>query len=375
MSLLSVVPSPLHHSSAQASWDDWRWQMRNAIRSEADLASNLLLSEDERKALKNLLASGGLPFRVTPHYMRLMLGSHQMQRLRAQVIPSVQERDDLGYQRVDPLGEEDHEAVPHLIHRYADRALLFVTDRCAAYCRYCTRKRLVGQGPTPKKNDLQKALDYIRDHSEIRDVILSGGDALILDDDVLCDLVAELHQISHVDIIRLATRMLTFAPMRFTPELLKRLQEFQPLYFLVHINHPDEIGPDATRAMADLVNAGFPVLNQTVLLKGVNDDVETLQTLFHRLSTLRVRPYYLHQCDLIEKTAGFRVPIKEAIALYGRLRGHLSGLSIPTFVVDIPGGHGKVSLAPNPIVKEDAQQIYLRGFDGRIAAYPLDLPL
>ena len=375
MSLLSVVPQGYQLSPTKESWNDWRWQMRNAIRSKADITPDLFLNDDEIDALEGLLESGGLPFRITPHYMRLMLRSHHMQRLRAQVIPSAQERDDLAFQRTDPLGEEDHEAVPHLIHRYTDRALLFVTDRCASYCRYCTRKRLVGQGPTPKKNELQQALNYIRAHTEIRDVILSGGDALLLDDDVLCELISELHAINHVDIIRLATRMLTFAPMRFTPTLLKRLQRFQPIYFLVHINHPDEVGSEALDAITQMVDAGFPVLNQTVLLKGVNDDVETLKTLFHQLSTWRVRPYYLHQCDLIEKTAGFRVPIKEAIALYGRLRGQLSGLSIPTFVVDIPGGYGKVSLAPNPIVKEDEQQIYLRGFDGRVAAYPLDLPL
>jgi lysine 2,3-aminomutase len=369
-----VSTSDFSGSSSIEDWKQWRWQLKNSIRDLTSLKDHMTLTQDEESKINELSLDGGLPFQITPHYLSLIKATGSVP-LRKQLIPSLSESDDIDFQRRDPLGEADHESVPHLIHRYPDRALMFVTDRCAAYCRYCTRKRLVGQGPTPQRDNWTQAIDYIRAHPEIKDVILSGGDALLLSDTHLLSLLERLQKINHVEIVRLATRFLTFAPMRITKTLVLELKKFQPVYFLVHFNHLDEINKDTEAAISLLVDAGFPVLNQTVLLKGVNDNTRTLKNLFHRLSVLRVRPYYLHQCDLVEKTAGFRVPIKEAIALYGTLRGTLSGLSIPTFVVDIPGGYGKVAMAPNPIVREDETQIYLRGFDGEVAPYPLDKTL
>lgn len=371
--LISEVAKPdLSGSVSLEDWQQWRWQLKNAVRDLVSLKYHLALTQDEEMKITELSLEGGLPFQITPHYLSLIKASGSA-ALRKQLIPSLSESDDMDFQRRDPLGEVDHESVPHLIHRYPDRALMFVTDRCAAYCRYCTRKRLVGQGPTPHRDNWTQAIEYIRSHSEIKDVILSGGDALFLSDTHLFSLLERLQEIEHVEIVRLATRFLTFAPMRVTKELVQGLKQFQPVYFLVHFNHLDELNEDTEEAISLLVDAGFPVLNQTVLLQGINDSTQTLKELFHRLSVLRVRPYYLHQCDLVEKTAGFRVPIKDAIAIYGSLRGQLSGLSIPTFVVDIPGGYGKVAMAPNPIVREDENQIYLKGFDGEIAPYPLDL--
>ncbi len=368
---LVSIKEPIYNSNDSSDWSEWKWQLRNSISDIDQLQNHISLSKEEIDALEQVQKQEGLPFKMTPHYLDLIKTSGSL-ALRRQLIPSFYERDDVDFQRRDPLGEEDHEVMPHLIHRYPDRALLFVTDRCASYCRYCTRKRLVGQGPTPRRKDWDTAINYIEAHSEIHDVILSGGDALFLSDDRLLEILTRLKAIPHVEIIRIATRFLTFAPMRITPEFVEKIKTFQTLYFLVHFNHLDEINNTTERAIALLVDAGIPVLNQTVLLKGVNDNTNTLKDLFHRLSVLRVRPYYLHQCDLVDKTAGFRVPIKEAIATYGALRGQLSGLSIPTFVVDIPGGYGKVALSPNPIVKEDENQIYLKGFDGEVAPYPID---
>ncbi len=370
---LLAVEEPIHNTNItniSSEWSEWKWHLRNSISSITQLQNHFTLSQEELGALQQVENQEGLPFKMTPHYLELMKASSSS-ALRRQLIPSLYERDDVDFQRRDPLGEEDHEVVPHLIHRYPDRALLFVTDRCASYCRYCTRKRLVGQGPTPRREDWDAAMNYIEAHPEIHDVILSGGDALFLSDVNLFDILARLKAIPHVEIIRIATRFLTFAPMRITQEFVDAMKAFHTIYFLVHFNHQDEINSDTERAIARLVDAGIPVLNQTVLLRGVNDNTDALKKLFHRLSVLRVRPYYLHQCDLADKTAGFRVPIKKAIAIYGALRGQVSGLSIPTFVVDIPGGYGKVALSPNPIVKEDENQIYLKGFDGEIAPYPL----
>ena len=369
--LISSTDPVITSSHGSDEWLDWKWQMRHAVRDMSQLLNYISLSDEDSKTFHQVLDNDGLPFKVTPHYLSLIKNSDSL-ALRRQLIPSEKERDDADFQRRDPLGEEDHEVVPHLIHRYRDRALLFVTDRCAAYCRYCTRKRFVGQGPTPDRADWEQALDYIRAHPEINDVILSGGDALFLGDNLLFGLLEKLQSIPHVKIIRIATRFLTFAPMRITQEFVTRMKSFQTIYFLVHFNHEHEINEDTEKAIGLLVDAGIPVLNQTVLLKGVNDETPLLRNLFHRLSILRVRPYYLHQYDLADKTAGFRVPIKEAISIFGGLRGHLSGFSIPTFVIDIPGGFGKVALSPNPIVDEDDDQIYLRGFDGEVAAYPKD---
>ncbi|MFZ9887674.1 MAG: KamA family radical SAM protein, partial [Myxococcota bacterium] len=253
-----------------------------------------------------------------------------------------------------------------------DRVLLLVTDRCASYCRFCTRKRLVGQGPTPTHANLASALDYISAHPEVKEVILSGGDALMLDDERLADVLERVRAIAHVEIIRIATRMLVFAPSRVGPRLLALLEEHHPVYILTHFNHPRELCPEAERAVLALTNAGVPVLNQTVLLAGINDDEATLATLFRHLTRLRARPYYLHQCDLAPGTRRFRVPLTRAQAIITSLRGRVSGLSLPTFVIDVPGGRGKVPMFTSAVVDEDETSILVRGSLGGEARYPKD---
>lgn len=348
---------------------DWRWQLRHAVTNEAEIEQHLSLTERERRAVQ-VFSQSRLPFRVTPHFLSLIDKNDTNCPLRRQLVPQVAELDPDANLRTDPLGEEDHEVVPHLVHRYPDRVLLLATDRCASYCRFCTRKRWVGQGPTPKPADLHRALEYIRAHPQIEEVIVSGGDALMFSDAHLQDMLTQIRSIPHVQIIRLATRMLTFAPMRVTEELLSVLKPLAPIYVMSHINHPKEVSPASEKAIRMLVDAGVVVLNQTVLLKGVNDNRATLCELFKLLVRHRVRPYYLHQCDVVEGSTHFRVPIQQAQALFASLRGHISGLCMPSFVIDVPGGFGKVPMELSPVVEEDEQNLWLRGFDGEIAPYP-----
>lgn len=349
---------------------DWRWQLKNAVRTLEGLERHLTLRDDERRACERLAREGGLPLTITPHYLSLLDADDPEDPLRRQLVPSALEEEDEGWDRRDPLGEEDHEVVPHLVHRYPDRVLLLVTDRCASYCRFCTRKRLVGQGPTPTADDLEQALAYVRAHPEVKEVILSGGDALMLDDARLERVLSRVRAIEHVEIIRLATRMLAFAPTRVTSGLVDVIARHHPVYVLTHFNHPRELCEEAARAVERLTNAGVPVLNQTVLLAGVNDDTDTLATLFRHLTRLRARPYYLHQCDLAPGTRRFRVPLPRAQALVSALRGQVSGLSLPTFVIDVPGGRGKVPMHASAVVEEDDDGVVLRGSLGGLARYP-----
>lgn len=336
----------------------------------------LLLTDDERVAIDGLAAQGGLPLGVTPHFLSLIDPTNPADPLRVQVVPRGAELLPSSWDRKDPLGEEQLEAVPYLVHRYPDRALLLATDRCAAYCRFCTRKRWVGRGPAPTAQQLDAAIAYLAEHPGIREVIVSGGDSLLLADDKLAALLSRLRALPHLDVVRLATRMLAFAPMRVTEELVAVLRAHldvvgaPALYLLSHFNHPRELAPEACAAITALIDAGVPVLNQTVLLRGVNDDRTVLIELFRALTRLRARPYYLHQCDLAFGTEAFRVPLAEAQALYGSLRGELSGLSIPTFVIDVPGGLGKVALGQEVVVGHDDDGLRLRGSRGGVARYP-----
>lgn len=354
----------------------WREQLRRALRTRAELDDALGLTHDEREAIDALAATGGLPLGVTPHFLSLIDRNDPNDPLRVQVVPRGAELAPSSWDRRDPLGEEDLEAVPYLVHRYPDRVLLLATDRCASYCRFCTRKRWVGRGPGPSSDDLEVAVGYVERNPQVREVIVSGGDALLLGDDKLAALLERLRRVPHLDVIRLATRMLAFAPMRVTSELVGVLRAHldvtsaPALYALTHFNHPRELAPAARRAIMALVDAGVPVLNQTVLLRGVNDRREVLVELLRALTRVRARPYYLHQCDLAPGTEAFRVPLHEAQALVGSLRGELSGLSVPTFVVDVPGGLGKVTMAPSAQVGEDDDAVVLRGFGGAHGRYP-----
>ncbi|MBH1988455.1 MAG: KamA family radical SAM protein [Myxococcaceae bacterium] len=348
----------------------WQEELRRSPKSIEDLERFLVLTDSERSALLQLSLKGGLPFQVTEHFLKQINPNDPNDPLRQQIVPRETEFIPFDLERRDPLGEEDHEAVPHLIHRYPDRVLLLVTDRCASYCRFCTRKRWVGQGPTPNLEDFQNALTYIRSNPAIKEVIFSGGDALLLSDRRLLELIRAVRSIPSVEIIRLATRMLAFAPQRIEDSLLQELKAYQPIYFLTHFNHVNELPLETQEAILRLVDNGFPVLNQTVLLKDINDSFQALSELFRKLTYLRARPYYLHQCDLAPGTESFRVPFQRALELLEQLRGHISGLCLPTFVIDVPGGFGKVPIVPNSIVETLPDRIRLKGFRGNEADYP-----
>lgn len=349
--------------------EDWRWQIKNSVKTVAALKQLLPQSEALSSWIDDNFTTMALPFSVTPYFASLMSGDLTCP-IFAQMISSKKELivDD-GAMR-DPLGEEGLQKVPHLVHRYPDRALFLATDRCASYCRFCTRKRWVGQGPSPDKDEHDEAFRYIEQHPSIKEIIFSGGDPLLLGNERINELLGRAFSIEHIDFVRFHTRMLSFAPMRIDDELCAILRNYRPIYLVTHFNHPREITSSTLRAIDALLEAGVVVLNQSVLLKEINDDVDTMRELLHVLVKNRIRPYYLHQCDVTLGTEHFRVPIKQSLDLVEKLRGYISGLCMPTLVIDIPGGHGKVPLAPNPIVREDERFIYLRGFAGGIAPYP-----
>lgn len=354
-----------------SSFQDWRWQIKNSVKTVDQLKQKLPVHPDMDLWLTNNFQSGFLPFSATPYLVSLMSGAPTCP-IFMQMIASAKERLDTEIERIDPLGEEERKRAPHLVHRYPDRVLFLATDRCAAYCRFCTRKRWVGQGPTPLKEQHEEAFNYIENYPVIKEIIFSGGDPLVLTNDRILYLLERAFSIKHIDVVRFHSRMLSFAPMRIDEDLCKIFGQFSPIYFVTHFNHPKEITESAIKSCRMLVQSGVVLLNQSVLLKGINDDEDILKELLRQLVKNRIRPYYLHQCDLINGAGHFRVPIARSLELLNRLRGHISGLCLPTLVVDIPGGHGKVPLVNNPVVAEDERFIYLQGFAGGVAPYPKD---
>lgn len=358
-------------NKASSSSDDWRWQVKNSVKSIDDLTQRLPKNEKMATWLSANFANASLPFSVTPYFISLMSGEVDCP-IFSQVISSALELvSDVGEMR-DPLGEEERQKVPHLVHRYPDRVLFLATDRCAAYCRFCTRKRWVGQGPTPMRDQHEEAFKYIEASPTIKEIVFSGGDPLLLSNDRIEELVARAFSIKHIDVVRFHSRMLSFAPMRVDAGLTQVLHKYSPIYLVTHFNHPRELTPMAVDAITRLQQCGVLILNQSVLLKGINDHEDILKELFRNLVKVKVRPYYLHQCDVINGARHFRVPITRSLELLDKLRGHISGLCLPTLVIDIPGGHGKVPLTKNAIIDEDEKFIYLRGFAGGVAAYPKD---
>lgn len=353
---------------------DWRWQLRHALRNAADLEQHLELSPQERAGV--LAAERrGFPIAITPHYLSLMRGGDPSCPLRRQVVPVAEEGDCVPGDRADPLGEAAHEVAPNLIQRYPDRALLFATDRCAIYCRFCTRSRLVGAGGGARSLPrLQAAFEYLRAHPQIRDVIVSGGDPLAMSNERLGSLLAALRKIESIETIRLATRVPVALPQRIGPGLLSALRPFHPIWLMTHFNHPAELCDESRRACNALADAGFPVMNHTVLLRGVNDDAETLSRLFRGLIQIRVRPYYLLQADPVVGTGHLRTPLSHGIAIMEQLQGRLSGIALPKFIVDTPGGQGKVPVGPDYIVQRSAGSTRLRTHRGVEVDY-LDPPV
>lgn len=371
----SLVGTPWEGSASD--FGDWGWQVRNRVTTLDGLAAVLELSAEERAAFD--VCAPVFRFAVTPYYLLLADRRDPSCPIRRQVVPRPEERSVRPGERGDPLGEESLEAAPNLVHRYPDRALLLATDRCPIYCRFCTRRRIVGRTERQGTKALfAEALDYVRAHPEIREVIISGGDALMLADQVLGELCAELRGMAHIEIIRVATRMPVTCPMRVTDELAETLARHQPVYVMTHFNHARECTETAAAAVARLVEHGLVVYNQTVLLRGINDRVDAVAELNRRLVSMRVTPYYLHQCDLAEGIEHFRTPLSTGLEIIDGLRGHVSGLLVPQLCVDVPGGLGKVTLVPEWISGREGRITRFRTYTGAVGEYwdpdPIDSP-
>ena len=353
-----------------AEWNDWRWQNRNRIRSLAQLDRMIEVTDDERAAIER--HEGPLPVGVTPYYMSLIHATNPLQGLRRTTIPTLAEFDRTPGEQDDPLGEDGHSPVPGLVHRYPDRVLLLVTNFCSVYCRYCTRARLVGASGERalRKADIDRAIEYIAATPTVRDCLISGGDPLSLDDERLEYVLARLRAIPHLEFIRIGSKQPVVQPMRVTPALTKMLRRYHPLWMSLHFTHPDEVTPEVAEACGRLADAGIPLGSQTVLLKGVNDDLDTLKRLFHALLKIRVRPYYLYQCDPISGSGHFRTTVDQGLALIGQMRGYTTGYAVPNFVVDAPGGGGKIALLPDAVVGRDGNDLLLRNFAGEECRYP-----
>ena len=349
--------------------NDWRWQLRNRISSLTEIEARLPLTDDERAGL----AAAPDHFRVgiTPYYFSLIDTEHPSCPVRIQVIPRSGELHIEPGELEDPLGEDAHRPVPAIFHRYPDRCLLLALDRCAIYCRHCNRRRLVGQAESAiSRQDLSDAVDYIRRTPAIRDVLISGGDPLTLSTDRLEEIIAAVRSIDHVEIVRIGTRVPVVLPMRIDDALCAMLKRYHPLFVNTHFNHPKELTPLARAACERLADAGIPIGNQTVLLRGVNSSARVLRKLFTELLRARVRPYYLFQGDVAEGTGHLRTSVETGIALMQELRGHISGLAIPHLVIDTPGGMGKVSIGPDYVVERGPEHWMLRNYEGRTVRYP-----
>ncbi len=356
-------------SATASEWGDWRWQLRNAVDSADALARVLPLTEREVAGAGRAQAQG-LPMRITPYYLSLVNPADPECPIRRQCVPDARESDERPGDLRDPLGEVAHEVAPYLVQRYPDRALLLATDRCAVYCRFCTRSRMVGGGEgSVSLEALGPALAWLRAHPEVRDVIVSGGDPLAMGTERITRLVASIRAIPSVETIRLATRVPVTLPMRVTDELLRALRPHHPLWVMTHFNHPAELTAESLAACARLADAGFPVMNQSVLLAGINDDAEVLETLFRGLVRARVRPYYLLQADPVRGTSHLRTPLGRGVALMERLQGRVSGIALPKLICDTPGGLGKVPLGPDYVVERSPGRTTLRTFRGQHVDY------
>jgi lysine 2,3-aminomutase len=354
--------------ATESEWNDWRWQLRNRITSSSMLARMFQLSDAERSAFQFREAT--LPMAITPYYASLIDPENPDQPIRRAMIPVASELLVSSGEARDPLGEDGHSPIKGLVHRYPDRVLFLVTDYCSSYCRYCTRSRMVGKRKSGGKKQWQKAIDYISSHREIRDVLISGGDPLTLSDAQLDWLLGQLRAIPHVEMIRIGTKAPMVVPQRITEGLIAILKKYHPLWMSIHCMHPDELTEEARQACIRLADAGIPLGSQTVLLAGINDTVETMKRLMHGLLKIRVKPYYLYQCDPIVGSSHFRTPVSKGLEVYQGLRGHTSGYGVPTYVIDAPGGGGKVPLIPETVVGRDGSDLLIRNYEGNIYRYP-----
>lgn len=353
---------------SDTDWNDWKWQVRNRIENLADLQKFIKLTEEEVKGVKDCLET--LRMAITPYYLTLIAAEDTVDPVRKQAIPTGLELYKSPADLEDPLHEDGDAPVPGLTHRYPDRVLLLVTDQCSMYCRHCTRRRFAGQNDTAMPaSHIDKAIEYIAAHPEIRDVVISGGDPLLLSDDKLEGILKRLRDIKHVEIIRIGTRTPVVLPQRITPELCDMLKKYHPVWLNTHYNHPNEITSDAAKA-CDLIScAGIPIGNQSVLLAGVNDCVHIMKKLVHELVRIRVRPYYIYQCDLSYGLSHFRTTVSKGIEIIEGLRGHTSGFCVPTYVVDAPGGGGKIPVMPGYQISSGYEKVILRNYEGVITCY------
>ncbi len=358
------------HDVSDADWNDWRWQLKHRITTPEQLQRLMpTLTPEEFAGAK--LANTKLALAITPYFFNLIDPADEHCPIRRQVIPRIEETHRAPWEMSDPCGEDSHSPVPGLVHRYPDRVLFLVTDRCAAYCRYCTRSRLVSNASGYDFHpEFDRQIEYIAAHPEIRDVLLSGGDPLLLNDEKLENLLSRLRAIPHVEFLRIGTRIPIFLPQRITPELCAMLKPFHPLFISVHTNHPRELTTEVRDALARLADAGIPLGNQSVLLKHVNDDADVMKALMQKLLMCRVKPYYLYQCDLIAGSAHLRASVAKGLEIMEKLRGHTTGYAVPTYVIDAPGGGGKVPIAPEYVLCRNAGRVLIRNFEGKIFEYP-----
>lgn len=349
-------------------WNDWQWQNRNRIQTLEELKKYIKLTEEEEEGIKKCL--NVLRMAITPYYLTLIDPENPEDPIRKQAIPTAFETQKSDCDLEDPLHEDVDSPVAGVTHRYPDRALFLVTDQCSMYCRHCTRRRFAGQNDAEVGQErIDKGIEYIRNTPQIRDVLLSGGDALLMSDEKLEYIISRLREIEHVEIIRIGSRTPVVMPQRITEKFANMLKKYHPVWLNTHFNHPKEITPEATLACERLANAGVPLGNQSVLLRGVNDCVHVMKRLVHQLVKIRVRPYYIYQCDLSMGLEHFRTSVAQGIAIIEGLRGHTSGYCVPTFVVDAPGGGGKIPVMPNYIISQSNDKVILRNYEGVITTY------
>src|SRR5258707_773437 len=354
---------------SDADWNDWHWQLRNRITTLEQLERFMpTLSPEEHAG--TLLANSKLALAITPYFFNLIDPADENCPIRWQVIPRIEETNTAEWEMSDPCGEDAHSPVPGLVHRYPDRVLFLVTDRCAAYCRYCTRSRLVSNASGYDFHpEFDRQIDYIRRTPAIRDVLLSGGDPLLFSDEKLEYLLTQLRAIPHVEFIRIGSRIPIFLPQRITPDLCAMLKKFHPLFISVHSNHPRELTTEVREALERLADAGIPLGNQSVLLRGVNDDLTVMRALVQKLLMCRVRPYYIYACDLISGSAHLRGTVRKGLEIMEGLRGHTTGYAVPQFVIDAPGGGGKVPINPEYVLSRNADRVVTRNFEGKVFEY------
>src|SRR5512135_1536352 len=359
--------APAYADVPDEKWNDWRWQLSHRLNTVDEMEKVLPLSESERKALNT---SGLFRVDITPYFISLIDPDDPDDPIRKQVIPLAEELQSFTAMMEDSLAEDRHSPVPGLVHRYPDRVLMLVTTQCASYCRYCTRSRIVGDpGQTFNRHEFEMQIEYLKRTPQVRDVLLSGGDPLVLAPKILEEILSRLREIPHIEIVRIGSRVPVFLPMRINDELTDMLQKYHPLWMNIHVNHSNEITAELAQACDKLTRAGIPLGNQSVLLAGVNDCVNIQRQLVHDLVRIRVRPYYLYQCDLVEGAGHFRTPVAKGIEIIEGLRGHTTGFAVPTYVVDAPGGGGKIPVGPNYLISASDHKVALRNYEGYITAY------